>query len=205
MWEFMSSRDHVLTSSTRVNFYLFIFLSFIATMNFYLSFFLTSTSFLNRTTTTPESLSFFTIFLLFWNELIINILSLLRTWFVCEHFIRLLLFRQPFLLQDGIERVRASKGKYAFLIESSTNEYQNERMPCDTIKATISYWFLIFVIKDIKTTLVVISYCDNMAGGKELGRERVRDRHCQGHRSQWHHQHRRPQPDREWGSCQAKE
>jgi len=37
-------------------------------------------------------------------------------------------------LQDGIERVRASKGKYAFLIESSTNEYQNERMPCDTIK-----------------------------------------------------------------------
>ena len=205
MWEFMSSRDHVLTSSTRVNFYLFIFLSFFATMNFYLSFFLTSTSFLNRTTTTPESLSFFTIFLLFWNELIINILSLLRTWFVCEHFIRLLLFRQPFLLQDGIERVRASKGKYAFLIESSTNEYQNERMPCDTIKATISYWFLTFVIKDIKTTLVVISYCDNMAGGKELGRERVRDRHCQGHRSQWHHQHRRPQPDREWGSCQAKE
>ena len=205
MWEFMSSRDHVLTSSTRVNFYLFIFLSFIATMNFYLSFFLTSTSFLNRTTTTPESLSFFTIFLLFWNELIINILSLLRTWFVCEHFIRLLLFRQPFLLQDGIERVRASKGKYAFLIESSTNEYQNERMPCDTIKATISYWFLTFVIKDIKTTLVVISYCDNMAGGKELGRERVRDRHCQGHRSQWHHQHRRPQPDREWGPCQAKE
>ena len=205
MWEFMSSRDHVLTSSTRVNFYLFIFLSFIATMNFYLSFFLTSTSFLNRTTTTPESLSFFTIFLLSWNELIINILSLLRTWFVCEHFIRLLLFRQPFLLQDGIERVRASKGKYAFLIESSTNEYQNERMPCDTIKATISYWFLTFVIKDIKTTLVVISYCDNMAGGKELGRERVRDRHCQGHRSQWHHQHRRPQPDREWGSCQAKE
>jgi ionotropic glutamate receptor len=30
--------------------------------------------------------------------------------------------------------VRASKGKYAFLIESSTNEYQNERSPCDTIK-----------------------------------------------------------------------
>ena len=37
-------------------------------------------------------------------------------------------------LQDGIERVRASKGKYAFLIESSTNEYTNERQPCDTIK-----------------------------------------------------------------------
>merc|ERR1719362_1730509 len=36
--------------------------------------------------------------------------------------------------REGIERVRASKGKYAFLIESSTNEYVNERAPCDTIK-----------------------------------------------------------------------
>ena len=36
--------------------------------------------------------------------------------------------------REGIERVRESKGKYAFLIESSTNEYVNERAPCDTIK-----------------------------------------------------------------------
>ena len=36
--------------------------------------------------------------------------------------------------REGIERVRESKGKYAFLIESSTNEYTNERAPCDTIK-----------------------------------------------------------------------
>ena len=36
--------------------------------------------------------------------------------------------------REGIERVRESKGKYAFLIESSTNEYTNERSPCDTIK-----------------------------------------------------------------------
>ena len=36
--------------------------------------------------------------------------------------------------REGIERVRESKGKYAFLIESSTNEYVNERSPCDTIK-----------------------------------------------------------------------
>ena len=35
---------------------------------------------------------------------------------------------------EGIERVRESKGKYAFLIESSSNEYTNERAPCDTIK-----------------------------------------------------------------------
>ena len=47
--------------------------------------------------------------------------------------------RSSWCLQEGIERVRASKGKYAFLIESSTNEYQNERMPCDTIKATIVF------------------------------------------------------------------
>jgi ionotropic glutamate receptor len=36
--------------------------------------------------------------------------------------------------QDGIEKVRRSGGKYAFLIESTKNEYVNERKPCDTIK-----------------------------------------------------------------------
>ena len=39
--------------------------------------------------------------------------------------------------REGIERVRESKGKYAFLIESSTNEYVNERSPCDTIKVSV--------------------------------------------------------------------
>jgi ionotropic glutamate receptor len=29
---------------------------------------------------------------------------------------------------------RESKGKYAFLLESSVNEYLNERQPCDTMK-----------------------------------------------------------------------
>ena len=33
--------------------------------------------------------------------------------------------------------IRESKGKYAFLIESSTNEYVNERQPCDTMKVEI--------------------------------------------------------------------
>lgn len=45
---------------------------------------------------------------------------------------------RPYVLtnttQDGIQRVRESKGKYAFLIESTTNEYTNERLPCDTMK-----------------------------------------------------------------------
>lgn len=35
---------------------------------------------------------------------------------------------------EGIQKVRDSKGQYAFLLESSLNEYLNERMPCDTIK-----------------------------------------------------------------------
>ncbi|KAL4229867.1 Glutamate receptor 2 [Mactra antiquata] len=36
--------------------------------------------------------------------------------------------------QEGIERVRKSKGKYAFLLESPVNEYNNNKEPCDTIK-----------------------------------------------------------------------
>lgn len=36
--------------------------------------------------------------------------------------------------EEGIRRVRASKGKYALLIESPINEYYNEREPCDTMK-----------------------------------------------------------------------
>jgi len=33
---------------------------------------------------------------------------------------------------EGIRRVR--DGKYAFLIESTTNDYNNQRQPCDTMK-----------------------------------------------------------------------
>ncbi|KAK3099876.1 hypothetical protein FSP39_011081, partial [Pinctada imbricata] len=36
--------------------------------------------------------------------------------------------------REGIERVRNSKGKYALLIESTMNEYENSREPCDTLK-----------------------------------------------------------------------
>ncbi|XP_046391303.1 glutamate receptor 1-like isoform X4 [Ischnura elegans] len=35
---------------------------------------------------------------------------------------------------EGIRRVRQSKGKYALLIESPKNDYTNEREPCDTMK-----------------------------------------------------------------------
>lgn len=35
---------------------------------------------------------------------------------------------------EGIERVRSHKGRYAFLLEATANEYENTRKPCDTMK-----------------------------------------------------------------------
>ncbi|XP_050512896.1 glutamate receptor 1 [Diabrotica virgifera virgifera] len=35
---------------------------------------------------------------------------------------------------EGIKRVRTSKGKFALLVESPKNDYTNEREPCDTMK-----------------------------------------------------------------------
>ena len=35
---------------------------------------------------------------------------------------------------DGVSKVRGSKGKYAFLLESTMNEYFNQRKPCNTMK-----------------------------------------------------------------------
>jgi len=36
--------------------------------------------------------------------------------------------------RDGVNQVRAKNGKYAFLTESTTNDYENQRKPCDTMK-----------------------------------------------------------------------
>lgn len=36
--------------------------------------------------------------------------------------------------EEGIERVKKSKGKYAYLLESPLNEYNNNKEPCDTLK-----------------------------------------------------------------------
>lgn len=36
--------------------------------------------------------------------------------------------------EEGISRVRSSKGKYALLIESPKNDYTNEQEPCNTMK-----------------------------------------------------------------------
>ncbi|GCB63763.1 hypothetical protein scyTo_0014677 [Scyliorhinus torazame] len=35
---------------------------------------------------------------------------------------------------DGVAKVRKSKGKFAFLLESTMNEYIEQRKPCDTMK-----------------------------------------------------------------------
>ena len=36
--------------------------------------------------------------------------------------------------EDGVKQVRGSNGRYAFLTESTTNDYINQRKPCDTMK-----------------------------------------------------------------------
>lgn len=36
--------------------------------------------------------------------------------------------------EEGVARVRAENGKYAFLAESTTIDYMNQRPPCDTMK-----------------------------------------------------------------------
>ena len=35
---------------------------------------------------------------------------------------------------DGVAKVRDSKGKYAFLLESTMNDYHNQKKPCNTMK-----------------------------------------------------------------------
>ena len=34
----------------------------------------------------------------------------------------------------GVQKVRDSKGKYAFLLESTMNDYYNQQEPCNTMK-----------------------------------------------------------------------
>ena len=34
----------------------------------------------------------------------------------------------------GVQRVRDSKGKYSFLLESTMNDFYNQRKPCNTMK-----------------------------------------------------------------------
>ena len=36
--------------------------------------------------------------------------------------------------EEGVQRVRNSDGKYAFLLESTMNDYFNQQKPCNTMK-----------------------------------------------------------------------
>ena len=36
--------------------------------------------------------------------------------------------------EEGVKKVRESKGKYAFFLESTMNDYYNQKQPCNTIK-----------------------------------------------------------------------
>lgn len=36
--------------------------------------------------------------------------------------------------KEGYEKVRQSKGDYAYLVESPKNDYQNQKKPCNTMK-----------------------------------------------------------------------
>ena len=36
--------------------------------------------------------------------------------------------------EAGVDRVRKNNGRYAFLLESTTNDYMNQLKPCDTMK-----------------------------------------------------------------------
>ena len=37
-------------------------------------------------------------------------------------------------VKEGVDKVRSSKGTYAYLLESTMNEYYNQKKPCNTIK-----------------------------------------------------------------------
>ena len=45
-----------------------------------------------------------------------------------------------------LQQVMESKGKYAFLIESTTNEYTNERLPCNTMKVGMNLYRCVYDI-----------------------------------------------------------
>ena len=36
--------------------------------------------------------------------------------------------------EEGVNKVRNERGRYAFLTESTNNDYINQRKPCDTMK-----------------------------------------------------------------------
>src|SRR5688572_19678842 len=54
-----------------------------------------------------------------------------QMWQVMSHSLDPLIF--PPTTEAGVTKVRGSKGTYAFLLESTMNEYYNQTKPCNTI------------------------------------------------------------------------
>lgn len=61
-----------------------------------------------------------------------NVAVYRQMWQVMSHSLDPLIF--PPTTVAGVTKVRGSKGKYAFLLESTMNDYYNQRKPCNTIK-----------------------------------------------------------------------
>jgi len=60
--------------------------------------------------------------------------------------------------EAGVERVRSSKGKYAFLMESCMNDYHNQRKPCNTMRVgenldSKGYGIATFISSDLRQVI----------------------------------------------------
>ena len=64
----------------------------------------------------------------------------------------------------GVQKVQTSKGKYAFLIESTMNDYYNQRKPCNTMKVGDNldqkgYGIATPIGSDLKSVLLLLVLC----------------------------------------------
>ncbi|GMR42655.1 hypothetical protein PMAYCL1PPCAC_12850, partial [Pristionchus mayeri] len=84
---------------------------------------------------------------------------------------------EPSLFVDtydhGIERVRKGKGRYAFLLEETTNNYENSRKPCNTMKVgfnlnTIGYGIATKLGNPLSTLNLAVLYLQEKGELKKL-------------------------------------
>ncbi|GMT20549.1 hypothetical protein PFISCL1PPCAC_11846, partial [Pristionchus fissidentatus] len=73
----------------------------------------------------------------------------------------------------GIEKVRKGKGRYAFLLEETTNNYENSRKPCNTMKVgfnlnTIGYGIATKLGNPLRTLNLAVLYLQEKGELKKL-------------------------------------
>lgn len=66
-------------------------------------------------------------------------------------------------IEDGVDKVRKSKGKYAFILESPMNDYYNQRKPCNTMKVgpnldSKGYGIATYIDSDLRYSQVVCKF-----------------------------------------------